>query len=55
MTPERWQQVKVILADALEQASGLERLKFVEKACKGDAQVKQEVEALLAFADKPGD
>ena len=51
MTPERWQQVKVILAEALECASPAERRVFVEKACAADLQLKEEVEALLAFDD----
>jgi hypothetical protein len=51
MTPERWQQVKAILADALERPSFAERLLFVEQACGNDAQLKEEVEALLAFDD----
>jgi hypothetical protein len=51
MTPEQWQQVKTILADALERTSPAERLSFVEQACAGDVQLKGEVEALLAFDD----
>jgi hypothetical protein len=51
MTPERWRQVKAILADALECASSAERRAFVEQACAADVQLKEEVEALLAFAD----
>ena len=51
MTPGRWQQVKAILADALECASPAERHAFVEKACAADPQLKEEVEALLAFDD----
>jgi hypothetical protein len=51
MTPEQWQQVKAILADALECASPAERRAFLEKACAADLQLKEEVEALLAFDD----
>jgi hypothetical protein len=51
MTPQRWQQVKAILADALDCTSPTERLRFVEQACEGDVQLKEEVEALLAFDD----
>jgi hypothetical protein len=51
MTPERWQQVKAILADALECASPAERHALVEQACKADVQLREEVEALLAFDD----
>ena len=49
MTPERWQQVKAILADALECASPAERRALVDQACAADVQLKEEVEALLAF------
>jgi hypothetical protein len=52
MTPERWQQVKTILADALECASPAERRALVEQACKADVQLKEEVKALLAFDDR---
>jgi hypothetical protein len=49
MTAERWQQLKKILADALECTSPMQRLGFVEQACGSDVQLKEEVEALLAF------
>jgi hypothetical protein len=51
MTPERWQEVKAILGDALECASPAERRALVEQACEADAQLKEEVEALLTFDD----
>ena len=51
MTPERWQQVKAILADAIERDDALQRAAFVESSCAGDPLLKQEVEALLAFDD----
>jgi energy-converting hydrogenase A subunit M len=51
MTPERWQQVKAILADALECVSPAERHALVEQACAADVQLREEVEALLAFDD----
>jgi hypothetical protein len=55
MTPERWQQVKAILAEAIECDDVLGRAAFVENSCAGDPVLKQEVEALLAYADKCGD
>jgi hypothetical protein len=55
MTPERWQQVKAILADAIERDDVLQRAAFVESSCAGDPFLQQEVEALLAYADGPGD
>jgi hypothetical protein len=55
MTPERWQQVKAILADAIECDDALERAALVESSCAGDPVLKQEVEALLAFANNVDD
>jgi hypothetical protein len=52
MTPERWQQVKAILADAIEFDDTLRQAAFVESSCAGDPLLKQEVEALLAHAGK---
>jgi hypothetical protein len=55
MTPQRWQQVKAILADAIECDDAVGRAAFVEGSCAADPLLKQEVEALLAYADSPGD
>ncbi len=52
MTPERWQQVKAILVSAIEYDNALLRAAFVERSCAGDPLLKQEVETLLAYADK---
>jgi protein kinase/serine/threonine-protein kinase len=46
--PERWQQLKNILADALEQSSLEARSSFLKRACAGDAGLLQEAENLLA-------
>ncbi|MGZ5004278.1 MAG: hypothetical protein ACXV8H_02040 [Chthoniobacterales bacterium] len=45
--------MKAILADAIECDDALERAAFVESSCAGDPLLKQEVEALLAFAGNP--
>ncbi|HEY8187461.1 MAG TPA: protein kinase [Pyrinomonadaceae bacterium] len=51
MTPERWQQVKELFRAALEHDAE-ERAEFLERACNGDDELRQEVESLLAsFAD----
>jgi serine/threonine protein kinase len=51
MTPERWQQIKVVLQDALElpvqQRSG-----FLAEACPGDPALRQSVESFLAMDDQ---
>lgn len=47
ITPARWQQIKSILADALEREDRAERARFVEQSCQGDAALRREVESLL--------
>jgi predicted ATPase/serine/threonine protein kinase len=46
MTPERWRQVKDILASALEREPD-QRARFLDQACGGDADLRAEVEALI--------
>ena len=55
MTPERWQQVKAILAEAIECDDALQRAACVKRFCASDRLLQEEVEALLAYADKPDD
>jgi serine/threonine protein kinase/Tol biopolymer transport system component len=47
MTPERWQQIEKLYHQALEQMS-VERPSFLKQACDGDADLRREVESLLA-------
>ena len=47
MTPERWQRVQEILAAAAETGPA-ERRAFLDDACRGDAELRAEVESLLA-------
>ncbi|MEP6810733.1 MAG: protein kinase, partial [Chthoniobacterales bacterium] len=47
MDPERWQQVKSVLADALEQPTGPERRAFLSVTCADDTALRREVESLL--------
>ena len=47
MTPERWEQVSKILADALDQPAA-ERAAFVVAACAGDSELRIDVESLLS-------
>jgi non-specific serine/threonine protein kinase/serine/threonine-protein kinase len=47
MTPERWQQVKQVLATALE-VSPDERPAFLDRNCEGDDSLRHDVEKLLA-------
>ncbi len=47
MTPERWQEIKTLLAAALERPVG-ERAKFLDGACNSNASLRDEVQSLLA-------
>ena len=51
MTADQWQQLKDILAGALECGSEAERLEFVTVSCRDDANLKAELNALLAQHD----
>ena len=48
MTPERWQQVERLYQAALEREPS-QRAAFLEEACAGDEELRQEVESLLAY------
>src|SRR5260370_4169116 len=50
MTPERWQQVKAVLDEALELAPE-QRPAFLEQACSTDHSLRREVESLLDSAE----
>jgi len=46
MTPERWQQIRDVLAQALSLAPG-DRSAFLNQACSSDPSLRREVETLL--------
>ena len=52
MTPERWQQIKGVLAGALEQPNESSRASYLQATCREDAALQREVESLL---DQPAD
>jgi non-specific serine/threonine protein kinase/serine/threonine-protein kinase len=52
MSPERWQQVKGVLATALEQPGEEARTAFLASACADDTALRREVCSLL---DQPAD
>ena len=54
MTPERWQQIKIVLAGALDREDG-ERTVFLDGVCREDADLRREVESLLASETELGD
>ena len=51
MTPERWQQVKELLQQALEMAPQ-QRPAFLEQHCPSDTSLRREVETLLSSSDE---
>ena len=53
MTPERWQQVEAVLQAALDRPSP-ERASFVDHACAGDEELKEEATSLIAAYDEAG-
>lgn len=53
MTPERWAQVKSVLAAALERRDE-ERQAYLEAVCAEDSDLRDDVESLLADAATPG-
>jgi soluble lytic murein transglycosylase-like protein/predicted Ser/Thr protein kinase len=54
MTPERWQQVEDVLQGALDR-SPQERAAFLDEACAGDEELKDEARQLLTAHDEAGD
>ena len=53
MTPERWQQVKQIFNSALSYRPE-ERDSFLSQVCSGDANLRREVESLIASHEQSG-
>jgi eukaryotic-like serine/threonine-protein kinase len=54
MDPKRWQQVKELYQDALEREAS-QRAAFLDGASGGDANLRREVESLLAFGERGKD
>jgi len=50
VTPERWAEVKAIIAGALEMPFA-DRARYVERACGADDALRTEVDSVLAAAD----
>ena len=50
MTPERWQQIRDLLAEALE-LTPEQQTAFLERTCASDSDLRKEVETLLASSD----
>ena len=52
MTPQRWSRIRDVFGAALE-TSESERPRFLESACRGDADLRAEVERLLMGNQEP--
>ena len=53
MNPDRWKRIKQLLDEALAAKSG-ERAALLDRACAGDAQLRQEVESLFSSHERAG-
>jgi eukaryotic-like serine/threonine-protein kinase len=53
MTPERWQEIKGVLHQALELKPG-DRAAFLDRSCLRDSSLRQEVEVLLTAEENVG-
>ena len=53
MTPQRWDQVRGILDTAIAMAPP-ERAAYLDRACDHDAELRSEVDSLLANHDLAG-
>ncbi len=51
---ERWKSIQRLFHDALERPAGDERAGFLDSACADDADLRSEVESLLASHDRAG-
>ena len=54
MTPERWHQVEEIFQAALDLVPE-QRVRYLSEVCPGDADLRRDVEALLAQHESAGD
>jgi serine/threonine-protein kinase len=52
MTPEGWQRVKEVF-DAAANLQGSERVACLDEACRGDEELRREVESLLSSDEDP--
>jgi len=51
ITPERWQELRNVLYEALQVAPA-DRSAFLDRACASDSALRQELESLLAASDE---
>src|SRR5574338_128079 len=53
MTPDRWEQIEAVFQQALERPP-LERASFLDHACAGDEELREEARSLVAAYDESG-
>jgi serine/threonine protein kinase len=53
MTPERWQEIEAVFQEALDRPA-LKRASFLDDACAGDEELKEEATTLIAAHDEAG-
>jgi serine/threonine-protein kinase len=51
MTPERWEKIDDLLQSALGR-DPQERARFLDEACKGDDELRREIESLIASSER---
>ncbi|MBA2245825.1 MAG: hypothetical protein H0W11_12775, partial [Gemmatimonadetes bacterium] len=49
MTPERWQWIQEVFGEAVELPAGPARDACLERACAGDAELRAQIEEMLAL------
>jgi len=54
MTPERWQRIEDLFQSARTRTTSAERSAFLDGACANDAELRAEVEDLLAADESAG-
>ena len=54
MTPQKWQQIKDVFQSAIELEKN-QRNSFLDEACRGNLELRNEVERLIGLHDKAGD
>lgn len=54
MTPERWQEIEAVLQGALDRPP-LERASFLDDACAGDEELREEANSLITAYAEAGD
>ena len=54
MTPERWQEIETVLQEALDRPP-LERASYLDDACAGDDELREEADSLITAYEEAGD